>query len=110
MTSYFLADDFEYDEKAVRKKLQKDGVADTLAKLKAIFEGLETFDEASTDKALHAFVEESGLGFGAVMAPARIAVSGIQSGPDLFPMLGVLGRERVLKRIDQTVAKYLAED
>jgi glutamyl-tRNA synthetase len=108
MTRYFFSDDFEYDEKAVRKKLQKEGVADTLAKVKEIFESMEDFDEASTDKALHDFVESSGLGFGAVMAPVRIAVSGVQSGPDLFPLLAVLGRERVLARIDHTVSTFLA--
>ncbi|MEE9368482.1 MAG: glutamate--tRNA ligase [Pontiella sp.] len=107
MIGYFFNDDFEYDEKAVRKKLQKDGVADTLNKVKEIFQTLETFDEASTDRALHEFVEESGLGFGAVMAPVRIAVSGVQSGPDLFPVLAVLGRERVLERMIRTVEQFL---
>jgi len=108
MVGYFFNDNFEYDQKAVRKKLQKDGVVDTLAKVKAIFESLETFDEASTDKPLHDFLEESGLGFGAVMAPVRIAVSGVQSGPDLFPLLAVLGRVRVLARIDRTIELFLS--
>ncbi|MBN2161365.1 MAG: glutamate--tRNA ligase [Pontiellaceae bacterium] len=108
MVSYFFTDDYEYDEKAVSKKLQKDGVAETLAQVRAILEALPSFDMASTDKALHDFVEQSGLGFGAVMPPVRIAVSGTQSGPDLFPVLAVLGREQVLKRIDQAVARYLA--
>jgi glutamyl-tRNA synthetase len=107
MVDYFFNDAFEYDEKAVRKKLQKDGVAETLSKVKSIFQALERFDESSTDKALHDLVEQSGLGFGAVMAPVRIAVSGVQSGPDLFPLLAVLGRERVLARIDRTVERYL---
>jgi glutamyl-tRNA synthetase len=108
MVGYFFAEEFEYDEKAVRKKLQKDGVRDTLDKVKTIFQSLEIFDEAGTDKALHAFVEESGLGFGAVMAPLRIAICGVQSGPDLFPMLNVLGRDRVITRIDRTVSLYLS--
>jgi len=108
MVGYFFADEFEYDEKAVRKKLQNDGVAETLAKVRVLFEEVAVFDEASTDKALHEFVEESGLGFGAVMAPVRIAVSGVQSGPDLFPLLAVLGRDRVLERIDRSVERFLA--
>lgn len=108
MTGYFFADDYEYDEKAVRKKLQKEGVAETLAQIRAIFEAMPVFDVASTDKALHEFVEASGLGFGAVMPPVRIAVSGTQSGPDLFPVLAVLGRERVLARIDRTILQFLS--
>ena len=107
MVGYFFTDAFEYDAKAVRKKLQKDGVREILDQVKALFQSLETFDEAATDKAIHGFIEESGLGFGAVMAPLRLAVSGIQSGPDLFPMLGVLGRERTIKRIDRTMELYL---
>ena len=107
MVGYFFTEDFEYDEKAVRKKLQKEGVGDMLNQLKEILQGLDVFDEASTDKALHEFVEKSGLGFGAVMAPARIAISGIQSGPDLFPMLAVLGRDRVVERIDRTINTFL---
>jgi len=105
---YFFTEEYEYDAKAVRKKLQKDGVRDTLEKVGEIFQGLEVFDEASTDKALHDFIEESGLGFGAVMAPMRIALCGVQSGPELFPMLEILGRDRVLNRISKTVEQFLA--
>lgn len=107
MVSYFFTDNFEYDEKAIKKKLQKEGVVETLIKVRAILAALPSFDVASTDKAVHDFVEQSGLGFSAVMPPVRIAVSGTQSGPDLFPILAVLGRERVLKRIDQTVERFL---
>ena len=107
MVGYFFSDEYDYDEKAVRKKLKKDGVAETLTRVKEIFQGLEVFSEAATDQALHQFVENSGIGFGAVMAPVRIAVSGVQSGPDLFPMLAVLGREQVLKRIDRTIRQFL---
>ncbi len=108
MVGYFFSDEIVYDEKAVNKKLKKDGVADTLQKVKSILEALDVFTEASTDQALHDFVETSGLGFGAVMAPVRIAVSGVQSGPDLFPVLAVLGRDRVLKRIDRTIERFFA--
>jgi len=108
MISYFFTDDFEYDEKAVRKKLQKDDVADTLIRIRALFAALPAFDIESTNGTLHDFVEASGLGFGAVMSPLRIAVSGMQSGPDLAPVLAVLGREKVLNRIDRTVSLFLS--
>ncbi len=103
----FLFDDnYEYDEKAVKKKLLKDGVFQTLEKVAGIFQTLETFDEATVDKALHDFVEESGLGFGGVMQPVRIAVSGQQSGPDLAPVLAALGKEKVLARIAKTIERF----
>jgi glutamyl-tRNA synthetase len=108
MAGYFFTEEFSYDEKAVQKKLQKEGVSGILAKVMEIFQSLETFEAEPLDKALHAFVEASGEGFGAVMAPVRIAVSGVQSGPDLFPLLAVLGRKRVLERIDRTIGLFLA--
>jgi glutamyl-tRNA synthetase len=108
MVRCFFTDAFEYDEKAVRKKLQKEDVREILEKVAELFQSLETFDEASTDKAMHEFIENSSLGFGAVMAPLRIALCGVPSGPELFPMLEILGRERVLARIDRTVNTFLA--
>ncbi|MBL7017226.1 MAG: glutamate--tRNA ligase, partial [Kiritimatiellales bacterium] len=103
---FLFNDDFKYDEKAVKKKLLKEGTFQTLEKISGIFQGLEVFDEATADKALHDFVEESGLGFGAVMPPVRIAVSGQQSGPDLAPVLAVLGKEKVIARIAKTIQKF----
>ncbi|MBI9021298.1 MAG: glutamate--tRNA ligase [Verrucomicrobia bacterium] len=105
-TAFFFTDDFEYDQKAVEKKLLKEGVFQTLEKIAEIFQTLETFDEATVDKALHDFVEQSGLGFGAVMPPIRIAVSGQQSGPDLAPVLTILGKDNVLARIAKTIERF----
>ena len=106
---FLFDDDFDYDPKAVRKKLLKDGVFHTLEKIAGIFHPLDPFDEATVDKALHDFVEESGLGFGGVMQPVRIAVSGQQSGPDLAPVLAVLGKENVIARIQKTIERFSQE-
>jgi len=37
------------------------------------------------------------------MFPVRVALSGRTSGPDLDSILGILGREESLRRIDQTI-------
>ncbi len=97
---------YDYNEKAVKKKLLKDGVFQTLEKVASMFQALETFDTETVDKALHDFVEESGLGFGTVMPPVRIAVSGQQSGPDLAPVLAILGKEKVLERMQKTIQRF----
>ena len=108
MTEYFFTEDFPYDEKAVGKKLQKDGVREILETVRGILASLDPFSEATADKALHDHIEASGIGFGAVMAPLRIALTGTPSGPDMFPMLEVLGRDRVLNRIDRAATTFLA--
>jgi glutamyl-tRNA synthetase len=103
---FFFSEDYEYNAKAVKKKLLKDGVFETLEKISEMLEALDAFDEETVDKALHDYVEASGLGFGAVMPPVRIAVSGQQSGPDLAPILAILGKEKVLARIAKTIEQF----
>ncbi|MEI8206291.1 MAG: glutamate--tRNA ligase family protein [Kiritimatiellales bacterium] len=105
---FFFTDDFAYDEKAVEKKLSKPEVFQTLEKIAGILQGLEQFDAETVNKALHDFVEQGGLKFGDVMPPLRIAVSGQQSGPDLAPVLAILGKDNVLARIRKTIARFKA--
>ena len=103
---FLFDDDYDYDPKAVKKKLLKEGVFQRLEKIAAMFQALENFDTETIDQALHDFVEESGLGFGAVMPPVRIAVSGQMSGPDLAPVLAILGKDNVLARIQKTIQRF----
>jgi glutamyl-tRNA synthetase len=109
---FFFIDEFEYDEKAVKKKLLKnrEESLQILSQLKDLLLSLDPFDTEHIDQALHGFVERNGLGFGAVMPPLRIAVSGKQSGPDLAPVLAILGREKVLARIQKTVDRFSDAD
>ena len=105
----FFSDDFPLDEKAARKKLFRPQAAENLRRLRELLAAIEPFSAEAIDAAVHRFIEETGQGFGAVMAPLRLAVSGAPSGPDLFPMLAVLGRERVLRRIDRALERIAAE-
>lgn len=107
-TAFFFTDDYEYDQKAVEKKLLKDkeGSFQTLEKIMEMFQALKGFDSETVNTALHNFVEQGGLKFGDVMPPLRIAVSGQQSGPDLAPVLAILGKGKVLTRIQKTVARF----
>jgi glutamyl-tRNA synthetase len=38
--------------------------------------------------------------------PIRVAVSGRTEGPGLFEMLGLLGKERTLRRLESAAEKY----
>jgi glutamyl/glutaminyl-tRNA synthetase len=102
---FLFTEDFEYDQKAVEKKLKPESFQ-TLEKIVGIFQTLENFDAETVNTALHSFVEQNGLKFGDVMPPLRIAVSGQQSGPDLAPVLAILGKEKVLARIRKTMARF----
>lgn len=104
--AFFFTEEFEYDPKAVEKKLAKPEVFQTLEKIIGIFQRLETFDSETVNSALHNFVEQDGLKFGDVMPPLRIAVSGQQSGPDLAPVLAILGKDKSIARIRKTIERF----
>ena len=100
----FFTDDFEYDPKAVEKRLAKDGVKATVLDL------VERFSKVAdwTAPNLEAVVKElsQGQGMGPWVHPIRVAVSGRGEGIGLFEMLQLLGREKTLARLTSAAGKY----
>jgi glutamyl-tRNA synthetase len=63
------------------------------------------FKHDPLDQALRAAAQELGVKAGQMFQPIRVAVCGRKNAPPLFETLEVLGRETVLKRIEQARAK-----
>ena len=101
---YFFTDDYPFDEKAVEKRLKKEGVKDLLLDLADRFEKLEKFDAASGE----AMVKElsQGNGMGPWVHPIRVAESGRTEGPGLFEMLELIGKNRTVARLRNAAEKY----
>jgi glutamyl-tRNA synthetase len=72
-------------------------------KIEALSEKI-TEDEAK--ETLNSVMEEIGEGPGKVLMPLRVVVTGQARGADLYNVISVIGRDRTLKRIKQTVEKY----
>ncbi len=93
----FFTDDFPMDEKAVEKRLKKEGVKELLLDL------VERFEKAPewTAPALENLVKElsQGNGMGPWVHPIRVACSGRGEGIGLFEMLQLLGKEKTLTRL-----------
>ena len=102
--TYLATDDYPFDEKAVEKRLAKDGVKATLLDL------VERFSKVAdwTAPNLEAIVKElsQGQGMGPWVHPIRVAVSGRGEGIGLFEMLQLLGREKTLARLSSAAEKY----
>ena len=95
--AYFFTDDYPFDEKAVEKRLKKEGVKDLLLDLANRFEALEPFTAAAGE----AMVKElaQGQGMGPWVHPVRVAVSGRGEGIGLFEACELLGREKTVARL-----------
>ncbi|MBO5775470.1 MAG: glutamate--tRNA ligase [Kiritimatiellae bacterium] len=94
----FFSDDYPFDDKAVEKRLAKEGVKALLLDL------VERFSKVTewTAQALENTVKElsQGNGMGPWVHPIRVAVSGRGEGIGLFEMLQLLGREKTLARLE----------
>ena len=95
--AYFFTDDYPVDEKAVEKRLKKEGVKDLLLDLANRFEALEPFTAAAGE----AMVKElaQGQGMGPWVHPVRVAVSGRGEGIGLFETCELLGKEKTVARL-----------
>lgn len=104
----FFFKDVSYEPASVEKVLKKPDVVDVLKDAVQTFESLPAFTAASTEEAAKAVALKRGIKNAAVYHPVRVSVSGRTQGPSLFHMLEVLGRERSLQRIRQTIEKLSA--
>ncbi|MDG5766812.1 glutamate--tRNA ligase [Balneolales bacterium ANBcel1] len=98
---FFFEAPKEYDKKAV-KKAWKQGTSQLVEKYMDKIRDLDdqSFSAARLKKELSDLVEEEGVGFGKLMLPLRVAVTGSGSGPDLFESLELIGREEIIKRLN----------
>ncbi len=102
---YFFADEFVF-EKDAEEKLRKPGALETLASLREGYASLAEWNAASLEAKLKELAKARGVKAGELVHPARAAVSGRTVGPSLYHMLEVLGRERVLARMDRAASMF----
>lgn len=102
----FLDAPIEYDPEAAGRHLSVVGLRDHVLALATAFQ-TASFDEASMEQALRHVAEERGVKAGVLIHATRIAMTGRMVSPGLFEMLVLLGRERVLARL-QALAEWLA--
>lgn len=105
MGDFFFKDPESYDEKALKK--WKDDSGNLVRQYKESVEELnaDEFEAATLKTHLEEIIEKNDVGFGKLMMPLRLAVTGQGFGPDLFASMELLGKETVIRRIDTALEK-----
>jgi glutamyl-tRNA synthetase len=93
----FFSDDYPFDEKAVEKRLKKEGVKELLLDLVERFSNAPEWTASKLEEVVKAL--SCGNGMGPWVHPIRVAVSGRGEGIGLFEMLELLGRDKTLARL-----------
>ena len=100
---FYFTDDFDYDPQSAAKQFTLQNKA-RLEAVRGALSSLEKFGVAEIEAALKTTAAKLGIKFGAIVHPTRLAATGSTVGPSLYHLLEVLGKEKVLSRIDRALA------
>jgi glutamyl-tRNA synthetase len=99
---YFFEADVDIDDKAGRKHLAGEGSV-MLGRLRAGLAALTDWSAPNVHEVLTAIAAETGLGLGKVAQPLRVALTGTAVSPPIDATAALIGRERVLARLDRAL-------
>ncbi len=102
---YFFSDDFSYDEEGARKYFYL-GLEDRLRELIGLLRKTESFREKEIENVMRELSEKLKCKTAELIHPVRLGISGVSIGPGLFTLMEILGKERVIKRLEKLV-EYL---
>ena len=101
---YCFSDTLEFDDKAFQKRIVKpDDACDLLSGFRDAVAAADAFDAESAEQLLKSYCESAGIKIGQIIHAVRVAVTGKAVGFGMFDTLAILGKERVVQRIDQAV-------
>ena len=99
---FYFTEDISYNPEGVAKHFIPENKPRLVA-VRDAFAALENFDAANLETALKSTAAQLGLKVGALVHPTRLAVTGSNAGPSLYHLLEILGKEKVLERIDRAL-------
>ncbi len=102
---FYFNDNFEFDYEAMKKDFVPENKP-RLEKLRDAFAHAPAFNAETLEATLKETAKTLGVKAGVLVHPCRLAVTGKTSGPSLYHLLQVLGKECVLARIEKALASF----
>jgi glutamyl-tRNA synthetase len=100
---FYFTNKIEYDAEAAMKDFVPENKP-RLEKLRDAFASASAFNAVALETTLKETAKTLGVKAGVLVHPCRLAVTGKTSGPSLYHLLQVLGKERVMARIEKALA------
>jgi glutamyl-tRNA synthetase len=99
---FYYVESIRYDEKAAKKFL-KANVFEPLKALKHRLQDLEDYGEKKLEDLFTALLGEFEIKLGKIAQPVRVALTGTSVSPGIFEIITVLGKERVIARLEKAI-------
>jgi nondiscriminating glutamyl-tRNA synthetase len=105
LTSDIFHDDIDFEDEKCREVLKESTVESVIALFKEKILQAEELTYSKVDEIMKSLTKELGLGGKKVFMPLRVAITGKTHGSELNSLIPILGKERVIKRVDYMMAK-----
>ncbi len=102
---YFFEEPTEFDAEVIKKKW-KDNVPNFMMNLTNALNTLEDFSHTSIENKFKEIAEQTGISAGSVMQIFRVAISGVAAGPAIFEMIALIGKEKVVARLERAIKHF----
>ena len=102
---FYFTDEFDYDPNGVAKHFTPENKP-RLEAVRDALRALKKFDAAEIEATVKSAAANLGVKVGAIVHPTRLAVTGSNVGPSLYHLLEVLGKDKVLARIDRALTRF----
>jgi len=101
---FFFKETVQYEPEAAQRYLMTATAPGNLGSLRRRLAEHSAFDHQALEQQVRQLAAELGVSTREIVHPTRVALTGKTVGPGLFELMAVLGRERVLQRLDQAIA------
>jgi glutamyl-tRNA synthetase len=101
---FYFKENIEFDPAAA----QRDFIPENrprLERLRDVLTTLQPFEADPIGATFKAVAQELGVKTGVLVHPARLSCCGSTAGPSLYHLMAILGKERVLRRLEQGLAR-----
>jgi len=97
--SFCFSDNVEYSDDG--KKVLESNLSKEITTLKNRMESLSDFGKDRIEKEFRSTLDDLEIKMKILVHPVRVALSGEKNGPGLFETMEVLGKERLVKRLEK---------
>ena len=101
---FFFIAPTSYDEKSAKKAFKED-TPELMTNLIDIIDSIEEFSSENIQTIVKEWITSQEIGFGKIMMPLRLSLVGSLQGPDVFNIIGLIGKEETIASIKNALNK-----
>lgn len=103
-TDFFFKAPENYDQDVIKKRWKEES-ASLLLQVRDLLKGINDFTAAETGLKVKDWIQSNGFNMGLIMSALRLVIVGASRGPDIFEIIGWIGKDETLNRIEKGVSE-----